>query len=549
MKRLIVAFVLMSFPIFAAQSSGVIAGIVHRADTSTAVFGAQVTLTVNASLPDAGQFRRIVTDASGRFTFANLPLGTYRLFASATGFASREYGQQEANIPGTPILLAPDQRLSGLVLLLVPVGTISGEVQTNDGLPAVKVPVKVTRSLYTPTGRIQQTVKTPTTDERGKYRLFGLNPGRYFLSTGSEKTLFGRTVGAPPTGEYAVQFYPGVDTLDQAIPIDITSGGELNVNLKTYRQKSVTVRGTIIDTQTGMPPQSVSWQLLYRPENGDNVSFVPPATYDSITGEFELRNVLLGVYILEARTTVLDTASTDAGEAAWAVFPVARIPIVVQDGGLENLRLFQIRPFEVTGRVRVEGFSEPPPLAGTVVVMPIDPQSAGRVPPTATVAADGTFKIFGLVPGEYVLRLQDRLAGSSYIKNITVDTNDILNFPWHLSGAGNGTIDIVRRAGSARLTGTATNARSEPAVGARIVLLPEARFRSDLYKSVAADRTGRFTFSDIAPGEYRLFAFEALETGAEFDPELMKLYEAQGRGVRIAESMANSIDIRVVPKP
>jgi len=311
----------------------------------------------------------------------------------------------------------------------------------------------------------------------------------------------------------------------------------------------VTVRGTIVDTQTGKPPESVQWQLIYRPENGNTVSFAPPAAYDPLTGEFELRNVWLGVYVLEARTTVRDTASTEAGEAAWAVFPVARTPIVVEDGGLENLRLYQSRPFEVSGRVRVEGVAEPPPFSGTVEVMPIDPQSPGRLPPLAKVAPDGTFKIFGLVPGEYALHLQDRTAVTSYIKNITYDANDILNFPWHLSGTGSGTIEIVRRAGSTRLSGTVTNARSEPAAAARVVLLPEARFRTDLYKSVVADRSGRFAFTGIAPGEYRLFAFEALEMGAEFDPETMKSYEAQGRRMNIGEAVTNIMDIRVVPKP
>jgi hypothetical protein len=557
MKRLIVAFVLMSLSICSAivttsaqtgQGSGVISGSVRNADTSTAVAGAVVILTPNASFPDAGELARSATDSSGRFTFASLPLGTYRLFVRAAGFASGVNGAQDAISLGMPISLAADQRLIGLVFSLVPVGTITGEVQTHDGLPAVRVPVKVSRSLFTPTGRIQWTVKTTTTDVRGRFRLNGLNPARYFLSAGSEKPPSARTVEAAATENYAVQFYPGVETLEQAIPIDVTSGGELNVTLKIGRQKSVTIRGIIVDVQTGKPPDSVQWQLIEHPENGNNDSYVPPATYDAHTGEFELSNVWLGVYMLEARTPFKDSPSVDAGTEAGAMSPVARTRIVVQDSGLENLRLFQIRPFEVSGSVRVDGASEPPVLSGTVEALPIDPQSAGRRPPPARVAPDGSFKIAGLVPGEYQLRLQDRPATRSYIRNITYEGNDILNFPWQLQEAGNGTIEIVRRSGSARLTGTAINARSEP-VPARVVLLPEARFRSDLYRSVVADRNGRFMLSDIEPGEYRLFAFEVLESGAEFDPEFMKSYELQGSSVHIAESITNIMDIRSVPRP
>jgi len=87
------------------------------------------------------------------------------------------------------------------------------------------------------------------------------------------------------------------------------------------------------------------------------------------------------------------------------------------------------------------------------------------------------------------------------------------------------------------------------AAGAQIVLLPVARFRSDLYKRIAADRSGRFTLTDIAPGEYKLFAFESLSAGDEFNPDYMRPYEALGYPIHIIESTANSRDIRAVPKP
>ena len=545
MKQWIIGCVLTSLLIFAATlttssqtapGSGLISGTVVDAETSRAVSGAVVILTPNASYPDAGELRRAQTDSGGRFTVTGLSVGTYRLFVRANGFSTRESGIPETISLGTPISLATDQRLVGLMFSVVPVGTISGDVQTYDGIPAERVPIKVSRSLYTSTGRILLAVKSTATDKRGHFRISGLNPGRYFLSAGTEKPLSERAVDTPAAFDYAPQYYPGVDTLEQANPVDVTSGGELNLNLKISRQRSVSVRGSIIDTQTGKPPDSVQWQLIDHPENGNNNSYEPSSSYDPLTGEFELRNVWLGVYILEARTNVAESTST-----------VARTRIVVQDSGLENLRLYPIRPFDVAGRVRVDGGPEQPVLSGTVEVLPIDPQSAGTTPRPSRVAEDGTFKISGLIPGEYQLRLQDQPGTRTYIRNITYEANDILNFPWNFSGTANGTIEIVRRAGSARLSGTVTNARSEPAA-ARVVLLPEARFRSDLYKSAAADRTGRFMFTDITPGEYRLFAFEVLESGAEFDPDFMKSFELQGRGIHVADSLGNIMDIRTVPR-
>jgi len=547
MKQAIIGGVLTSLLVFGssvatstqtAPGAGLISGTVIDAETSKVVSGAAVILTPNASYPEAGEILRVATDSRGQFIFAGLPVGTYRLFIRAAGFSTRENGIPETVSLGTPISLATDQRLAGLFFSVVPVGTITGDVQTHDGLPAARVPIKVSRSLYTPTGRIQLAVKSTSTDIRGHFRLSGLNPGRYFLSAGTEKPPSARMAEATGADDCAPQYYPGADTLEMANPIDVTSGGELNVNLKISRQKSVSVRGTIVDSQTGKPPDSVQWQLIDRPESGNTIGYEPPASYEPRTGEFELRNVWLGVYLLEARS----------GTELSAMSPVARTRIVVQDSGIENLHLYQIRPFEVAGRVSVDGSSEPTAQSGTVDVLPIDPQSSGRMPSSAKVAADGNFKITGLLPGEYLLRLQDSPAARTYIRDITYEANDILNFPWHFSGTGAGTIEIVRHAGTARLSGIVTNARSEP-TAARVVLLPEARFRSDLYRSAASDRTGKFTFPDIVPGEYRLFAFDVLETGAEFDPDFMKSYELQGRGIHIAESLTNSMDIRTVPKP
>jgi hypothetical protein len=149
MNRLMIASIILllghgastATPTQILQGSGAIAGYVRNAETATAVAGAQVRLEIVASLSSSPEIRSVVSDSGGRFVFGNLALGTYRLFASFTGFVTREYGQQESGSPGTPIAVAADQKLSGLVVQLVPVGTISGVVRTDDGLPAKKVPV------------------------------------------------------------------------------------------------------------------------------------------------------------------------------------------------------------------------------------------------------------------------------------------------------------------------------------------------------------------------------------------------------------------------
>ncbi len=62
-----------------------------------------------------------------------------------------------------------------------------------------------------------------------------------------------------------------------------------------------------------------------------------------------------------------------------------------------------------------------------------------------------------------------------------------------------------------------------------------------------SDSNGRFLFRNVPPGDYRIFGWEALESYAYFDSDLLRRFESQGSPVRIAESAANSITVRVIP--
>jgi len=51
----------------------------------------------------------------------------------------------------------------------------------------------------------------------------------------------------------------------------------------------------------------------------------------------------------------------------------------------------------------------------------------------------------------------------------------------------------------------------------------------------------------IAPGTYRIFAWEDIRPGDWYDPELMKAYEVSGVEVRLNESDTRSINVTVIP--
>jgi len=91
---------------------------------------------------------------------------------------------------------------------------------------------------------------------------------------------------------------------------------------------------------------------------------------------------------------------------------------------------------------------------------------------------------------------------------------------------------------------------SKPVAGVEVVLIPENhRHRFELYETVDTDDKGRFAFRGIAPGDYRVFSWEALEPNTWFDREVLAKYEPQGKLVHVTEASQQSVDIKIIPAP
>jgi hypothetical protein len=81
-----------------------------------------------------------------------------------------------------------------------------------------------------------------------------------------------------------------------------------------------------------------------------------------------------------------------------------------------------------------------------------------------------------------------------------------------------------------------------------IVAVPEARWRdrTDRYRKVVSDQSGRFTLRGIAPGEYTLLAWENVEGEAYSNPEFLKKYERQGSALHLGEGDRKSVRVPVI---
>jgi len=73
------------------------------------------------------------------------------------------------------------------------------------------------------------------------------------------------------------------------------------------------------------------------------------------------------------------------------------------------------------------------------------------------------------------------------------------------------------------------------------------RDRADLIKTAVTDKDGRFTIRGIPPGEYKIFAWEAIEQFAYFDPDVLRQFEQLGKAVSIPESGKITLEVKLIP--
>ena len=85
--------------------------------------------------------------------------------------------------------------------------------------------------------------------------------------------------------------------------------------------------------------------------------------------------------------------------------------------------------------------------------------------------------------------------------------------------------------------------------GIQAILIPDRqRERRNLYKFATSDQNGHFTIATIAPGDYKLFAWEDIEPGEYNDPDFLRKYETLATPAQISESSTSIVEVKALPR-
>lgn len=566
-----------------------ISGVVISADAGRPLRNARLTLNGQPTGATAGSGASIsktaVSDDQGQFTFDGLPAGQFTLDAARDPYLPSSYGQKKPGRPGTPIDLAGTQHLR----LSVPMtrgGVITGMVVDELGEPLMNARVRAMRFVLVNGFRRLRSAAEVRTDDRGVYRIFGLEPGEYLVSGTQPSFSFGNGPGTNVTftsvsgsaetpdivfstdGEsfplitrldqqpFAPTFYPGVTSPGSALRIAVEGGVERSgVDLRILPLRTGIIQGVV----SGAADPNVRVQVLL--QNTDPAAEPTTMTTNaSSTGEFTLRGVQPGSYVVYAQTlpSRVQPLMVGAGRVVMpsddvrtTAFPRlhGRTPVIV-DGERPSTVVITLAPGRpISGHVTY-ALAQPPArgAATTISIAPIpqNPQlPAFNTSPQTNVDADGNFTLPGIRPGRYILRA----SGPGLLKSAMWGGQDTLDVGLEVTADTDVSgVELTMTDRPSTLSGTITNADGKPANDMTIVVAPT---NSGLWRNgsrrIATTRPttdGRYVIRGLPAGEYSLAAVTDIEAGEQFDPEFLRALVGAAVTVTIADGGTTSQGLR-----
>jgi protocatechuate 3,4-dioxygenase beta subunit len=473
----------------------------------------------------------IRSEADGHFQFRGIIPGQYRLRVAKNNYVTKEYGQRTVTGPGATLTLKGGQEMKDLLFRLIPSATIAGRVEDEDGEPITWAHVTALRSSYSNGKRTFTSAGTNSTNDLGEYRLFGLPPGRYFISATYHPGAIHAGLdfdfdynGADTLKEnYVLTYYPGTYDSTKAQSITVKSGEEIPSMDFIMRPTAVyRVTGRVINTIPD--PKRVEHPMIFiMPRGGaiqsDSMTF-GPNNGTKKDGAFELPGVAPGSYTIQAMI--------NSGEEEHAVTQ----NIEVGDADVDGLQLVISKGFSVSGHVRWDG--TPGHIEDNLYLMG---RMDGQSPMTAGYARidrDGSFTWNRLSDG--AMRLQfEGLDDNGYVKAADYGGVNVLDQGFTPRAGSNATLEVTLSAQGAQVEGTVTDENGLPVVGVWVVLVPDAKHRDrhDLYRTGRTDQHGVFKIQQVAPGDYALYSWDEVEDGAWEDPDFMKPFEEKKQGERV----------------
>jgi len=565
MNTLLLLIALLVSPPQNAPAVGTVQGLVTNATNGSPLPDTGVELSTVS--PGASKKYTAATGGDGAFTFKDIPPGDYRIAATHSGFVRAEYGQRGPGGNGRTITLAAGDTVKDVRIALVETGAISGRILDRKGMPMPNVQVQALRFMNIGPTRFVETVTAVITNDLGEYRLFWLPPDDYIVmaipirgtiadtlirTDGNGYTInnrvrpsAGNLIAAPSEIPPMPFFFPDGNDPSNATRLSIKPADSLRgIDISIRPPVTYAIRGKLLNMPTidltipiegrRLMPEVDGLEVRLEPRKAPAVRFRNSMPNGLITvnpdkGTFEIRGVLPGEYWVSGRIAGKD----------------ARVQVDVAGKDVEDVAISFVAGFDVPIKVSMEGQPQGPNFERLLDSLGV---SLGRADSPRGIEAEqvpgqppGTLIAHNVTPGTYSLGWEIIGDPPVYFKSVFVE-GIVMQQSFRLDRPPLRPIEVVWGLATGVITGVVTNSKMEPASDVTVVAMSN---RGTRYATSGPD--GRFRITAVPPGDFKVYAWEAIPLYSWQNPEVMGRDWAKGVDVHLDDGGNATVNVTSIP--
>lgn len=471
------------------------------------------------------------TDSSGYFQ-ARVDAGRYAVRVTRNGYAPQTVALLGPAKTSSIITLVCGTEITELRFLMTPQGLITGTVVDEDNEPVANAIVEAFSSRAVLAAGRARAVGSARSNDLGKYRIFGIGAGRYYLRARLPESSETSTVTTQEKQQtsYVPIYYPGTNHASAATPIQVKNGQESEADITMSKVPTVHVSGKVQSDYGVSGPLIVAYP-------GEHPSWDPGerrgVVADDKTGRWGLDGLQPGPY-----TLVCDRI--DRGVRLGA-----RQMVNVGTKNIDNIEVTLARYPDLAGKVTVEGGGKVP----SAIRVSLQPRQALASMGYGEAQAnhEGEFRLTAISPDLSDIRVTN-LPSGYFVKSVIFRGREVSDSGIELGLAASEKIDIVISPNGATLEGTVSDEEGEPSQGAIVVLVPDPEHRQlkSRYYTATAGQNGRFTASGIQPGEYTVVAWDSAEPLDYAASDALEVAGNQGQTLKLEGGGRKAVQLKAL---
>ncbi len=507
-------------------------GVVVRPATGRPVKHARVTILQN-NHPE--QQASVMTGEDGNFYFTDVPQGKYTLAAELHG-VNKTF--QEDGSFSTGIAVGPGLDSAHIVFPFPAPAILTLEVIDEEGEP-VRNAQTMLFQRYIEAGWAQvRLLRQGNTDDRGRIRWAGLEPGVYFAAAGG-RPWYAQITQGPQSNEseaaarqfdvaFPTTYFPATPDPNQASLIQLTEGEETNMRIALPAVPAIHMT---VDTGQGNENSPGSFLYATAETVGPlGIRLQSSGSSFSQNGHgLELQGLAPGAYVISLQ---------QSGNGESAVLGSA----LVNASGDTHLDAGSFQQTQVGGHLLIEGMKKVP--RSTVALN----STATGQQSVCPVKADGAFECNSagnFMAGAYEVRLMS--PAGLYMKSIVPQGASFSNGLLQVSYGASIHLTITAARGETKLDGIALR-DGKPVPAAMVLLIPQPGDPDIGIPRDQSDSDGTFTLPNVHPGRYSLLAIDHGRNLEYHNPRVLAPYLAHATDVVVPLAGAKSVQVTVQPR-